>query len=208
MPQSSRLSSVLDKQLNRPSKELQQGLQPAPGDTTTTEEHDNAAAVAVQEGAGISPRFLMQAGGCFVSILLLSILLSGSPFIIFLVIVVVTLVFALMHRDCPSDDSFDSKRQLKRVLRGHHLADDDPGKPKGFVGQNWRRLQASIATELPSVMGQHHVTIQPIGTIAKVARVRVQQKEYTWMGVMGRWLYVGVQDMAEEACELTDQTIT
>jgi hypothetical protein len=31
---------------------------------------------------------------------------------------------------CPTDDSFEGKRELKRVLRGEKLPDDHPDKPK------------------------------------------------------------------------------
>jgi hypothetical protein len=31
---------------------------------------------------------------------------------------------------CPSDESFDGKRELKRVLRGENLPEDHPDKPK------------------------------------------------------------------------------
>lgn len=31
---------------------------------------------------------------------------------------------------CPSDDSFEGKRELKRVLRGEKLPEDHPDKPK------------------------------------------------------------------------------
>ena len=101
--------------------------------------------------------------------------------LLFLFVIAVALLFWVMHKDCPSDDSFDSKRQLKRVLRGHHLAEDDPHKPKGFWGQNFARLGASLATELPSAMGQHHVTIQPyLGT--SIASWHAQVVCRDWQG--------------------------
>ncbi|KAL7538235.1 hypothetical protein ACHAXR_008383 [Thalassiosira sp. AJA248-18] len=31
---------------------------------------------------------------------------------------------------CPTTESFDGKRELKRVLRGEKLSDDHPDKPK------------------------------------------------------------------------------
>jgi len=118
-------------------------------------------------------------------------------------------LFWYLHQTCPSDDSFDAKRELKRVLRGHHLADNDPNKPKGFFRKRMARLGATLQTEIHTAMGQQHATtISPIATIAKVARIRVQQsnREYTWIGIANRWIFYRCNDISEEHCELTDQT--
>lgn len=142
-------------------------------------------------------------------IVILVVFFPGLFRLLLLLVLAVGLLLGFLHRDCPSDESFDSKRQLKRVLRGHHLADDDPRKPKGFWKQNLARLGASLATELPNAIGQHQVTIHPIGTIAKVARIRVQtaNQEYTWIGLAGRWVYFQASDIAEESCELTERGV-
>jgi hypothetical protein len=40
------------------------------------------------------------------------------------------IVYLYLLQNCPKMESFDAKKELKRVLRGVHLAADDPNKPK------------------------------------------------------------------------------
>mmetsp|Transcript_14969 Transcript_14969/g.30514 ORF Transcript_14969/g.30514 Transcript_14969/m.30514 type:complete len:160 (-) Transcript_14969:114-593(-) len=140
-------------------------------------------------------------------LIVLGLVVPGFLHLVILATLAVGLVLGYLHHTCPSDDSFDAKRELKRVLRGHHLAENDPHKPKGFWKRKMARLGASLQAEIPSAMGQHYVTIHPIATIAKVARIRVQntQQEYTWIGLAGRWIFYQASDIAEEQCELTEQ---
>lgn len=71
------------------------------------------------------------------------------------------------------------------------------------------RLGASIATEVTSGLGQQHVSIHYIATVAKLARIRVKsaKKQFTWIGMAGRWIYLREEDIPEESCELTEQTV-
>ena len=40
------------------------------------------------------------------------------------------IVYLYLVQNCPKIESFNAKKELKRVLRGAHLAEDDPNKPK------------------------------------------------------------------------------
>jgi hypothetical protein len=40
------------------------------------------------------------------------------------------IVYLYLLQNCPKMESFNAKKELKRVLRGVHLAEDDPNKPK------------------------------------------------------------------------------
>jgi hypothetical protein len=40
------------------------------------------------------------------------------------------IVYLYLVQNCPKMESFNAKKELKRVLRGVHLADDNPNKPK------------------------------------------------------------------------------
>jgi hypothetical protein len=40
------------------------------------------------------------------------------------------IVYLYLVQSCPTIESFNAKKELKRVLRGVHLAEDDPNKPK------------------------------------------------------------------------------
>lgn len=43
------------------------------------------------------------------------------------------LFYLYLVQTCPPIASFDAKKELKRVLRGHHLPEDHPNKPKGTI---------------------------------------------------------------------------
>ncbi|EED96130.1 predicted protein, partial [Thalassiosira pseudonana CCMP1335] len=54
---------------------------------------------------------------------------------------------------CPRDDTFDGKRELKRVLRGENLPENHPNKPKGFLEKALAKVSASIEAEAAAFAG-------------------------------------------------------
>jgi hypothetical protein len=56
-------------------------------------------------------------------------------------------------KTCPSNESFDAKKELKRVMRGYYLPENDPNKPKGFIGETLARAQASATAEVAMAPG-------------------------------------------------------
>lgn len=92
---------------------------------------------------------------------------------------------------CPTAESFDAKKELKRTLRGHHLSEDHPDKPKGLLSETLARIQASVTTELATLPG-YEVTIVPMAGACIVACTRVPsvQMDYYWVGAANKWWFV------------------
>lgn len=65
-----------------------------------------------------------------------------------ILIIAIPLLFLFLIPTCPSNASFDTKKELKRVMRGYHLPDDDPNKPKGFLNETLARINATVTTEI------------------------------------------------------------
>ena len=93
---------------------------------------------------------------------------------------------------CPTNASFDAKRELKRVMRGHQLPEDHPDKPRGWLAENLARVAATVTTELATGLSGYEVEMWDVAGAAKVATVRVASinAECVWIGWFGRWTYV------------------
>ena len=93
---------------------------------------------------------------------------------------------------CPTNASFDAKKELKRVMRGHQLPEDHPDKPKGWLAENLARVAATVTTELATGLSGYEVEMWDVAGAAKVATVRVASinAECVWIGWFGRWTYV------------------
>eukprot|EP00816_Leptocylindrus_hargravesii_P001896 CAMPEP_0196812208 /NCGR_PEP_ID=MMETSP1362-20130617/22383_1 /TAXON_ID=163516 /ORGANISM="Leptocylindrus danicus, Strain CCMP1856" /LENGTH=363 /DNA_ID=CAMNT_0042187719 /DNA_START=35 /DNA_END=1126 /DNA_ORIENTATION=- len=97
----------------------------------------------------------------------------------------------VLYCTCPSNASFEAKKELKRVLRGHHLPEDHPEKPKTWLEKSVAKIAASVTTELATVAG-YEVSMWSLAGCMTVARVTVPsvQKELFWVGVCNGWFYV------------------
>ena len=106
-------------------------------------------------------------------------------------VLVFPLVYLYCVLHCPSPESFDAKKELKRVLRGHHLPENHPDKPQGFLSETLARVNASLTTELATGLG-YEVTMIPVAMAGHVACVRVPsvQQDFYWVGVANKWFYV------------------
>ena len=93
---------------------------------------------------------------------------------------------------CPTNASFDAKKELKRVMRGHQLPEDHPDKPRGWLAENLARVAATVTTELATGLSGYEVEMWDVAGAAKVATVRVASinAECVWIGWFGRWTYV------------------
>ena len=102
------------------------------------------------------------------------------------------------YQTVPSNESFDAKKELKRVLRGAHLPEDDPSKPKTWLEQTLARVQATVATEVATGLG-YEVTLTSLLGFATVAFLRVPMAKVDcyWLGVFGKWRYITMRDMPE-----------
>ena len=122
--------------------------------------------------------------------LVLSSALSG------LLLVILPLLLFYASQTVPSNDCFDAKKELKRVLRGEHLAIDHPEKPKTWLEQTLARVQASVATEVATGLLGYEVSMTNIMGLATVASVRVPMAKLDcyWLGVFGKWYYITTRE--------------
>mmetsp|Transcript_40182 Transcript_40182/g.70698 ORF Transcript_40182/g.70698 Transcript_40182/m.70698 type:complete len:194 (-) Transcript_40182:596-1177(-) len=109
-------------------------------------------------------------------------------------ILVLPLVYLYLASNCPSNDTFDAKKELKRVMRGAHLPEEH--QPKGFFEQGLNRLAASVTTELATSLG-YEISMTDCFGAAKMATVKVPvaNAEYYWIGVVGKWRYIGQREI-------------
>jgi hypothetical protein len=106
---------------------------------------------------------------------------------------------------CPTNESFDGKRELKRVLRGDKLPDDHPDKPQGFLGKALAKVSASIEAEAAALAGCK-VEIVDIYGIVKLASIQhpVTNITYFWLGAVNKWRYVMAKDFTNAQRPKTD----
>ncbi|KAL3761956.1 hypothetical protein ACHAWU_010133 [Discostella pseudostelligera] len=104
---------------------------------------------------------------------------------------------------CPTNESFDAKRELKRVLRGDKLPDDHPAKPKGFLEKAMAKVSASIEAEAFALAGIK-VEIMDLGGIVKIATIchPVTKTSYFWLGAVHKWRYVLARDLPAQHSKL------
>jgi hypothetical protein len=78
-------------------------------------------------------------------------IVSQAVFTLSLLLVPCLYFYAL--QTCPSEASFDAKKELRRILRGHHLPENHPDKPKNFFDKTIARVSAAVTTELATGLG-------------------------------------------------------
>ena len=102
-----------------------------------------------------------------------------------LTILLIPVLYLYASANCPSNDTFDAKKELKRVMRGAHLPKEQ--QPKGFFEQKLNRFAASVTTELATSLGYEIRMTDCLGA-AKMAAVKVPvaSAEYYWLGVFGK----------------------
>jgi hypothetical protein len=100
-------------------------------------------------------------------------------------------LYMVLVQTCPKPESFDAKKELKRILRGHHLPNHHPDKPKGLLSETVARITASVATELATLPGYEVTTIGLAGAAwIACARVPSVEMDYYWIGMHHTWYYL------------------
>lgn len=124
-------------------------------------------------------------------LLLLKIIVNALSSLVFLLL---PFLYFYAASTCPTTDSFDAKKELKRVMRGAHLPEEQ--QPKGFFEQGLNRLAASISTEIATSLG-FEVRMTEYFGVAKmsVVKVPVAGFEYYWIGAINRWQYIGQREL-------------
>ena len=123
-------------------------------------------------------------------------MLASSFLLLYFLCGPLTFLYAL--QTCPTVESFDAKKELKRVLRGHHLPENHPEKPKGYFEQMAYRFAASVATELATLPG-YEVTISPLFGAAIWINLYVPtaNTQHFWIGAFGKWFYIHSRERVE-----------
>mmetsp|Transcript_16881 Transcript_16881/g.31565 ORF Transcript_16881/g.31565 Transcript_16881/m.31565 type:complete len:168 (-) Transcript_16881:191-694(-) len=115
-----------------------------------------------------------------------------------LFIVALPLVYLYAIQNCPSNDSFDAKKELKRVMRGQNLPQSEPARPKGLLANMIEKTTAAVQTEMATSMG-YEVTLASYGGAFTVATVRVPmlEQDCIWIGAFQEWRYLGCREIPE-----------
>jgi len=132
---------------------------------------------------------ILQYGACAFGALLAARALFSA--LIGLYILALPLLYLYMVKTCPDEASFEAKKEIKRVLRGTHLPESHPDKPKGFLGETLARINASVTTELATGLG-YEVTMISVAGAAWISKVKVPavNLELYWVGAFDRWFYI------------------
>ena len=120
--------------------------------------------------------------------MILKVILN-SLFMLYIALIPILIFYAL--QTCPTSESFEAKKEIKRVMRGYHLPENHPNKPRGYFEQVAARVAATVTTELATIPG-YEITMTTFGGVAIMANVTIPtvKIEYYWIGVFGRWFYV------------------
>ncbi len=141
-------------------------------------------------------RQLLQYGLLLIAVMV-AVKLLAAALIGLSVFVIPTVIYA--YQTVPSNASFDAKKELKRVLRGVHLPEDHPEKPKSWLEQTMARVQASVTTELATGLGYDLTFFNLLGC-ATLAFVRVPSARVDcyWLGVFGKWRYMTMRPIQDK----------
>jgi len=96
---------------------------------------------------------------------------------------------------CPTNESFDAKRELKRVLRGDYKADTDPSKPKNFLKKALAKVNATLEAEAAAFAGCNVEIIDLLGLV-KLASINnsITKTSYYFLGAVDKWRYIMAKD--------------
>ena len=133
------------------------------------------------------------------SLLILKVFLSNS--LVYFLILPLVILYAI--QTCPSAETFDAKKELKRVLRGKYLPDDQ--QPKDWLSKTMVRVQATIGTELATGLGgyeSNYISIMGICVIAML-QVPLLNTEYLWIGIFGKWMYILQREKPKSSMDST-----
>lgn len=164
-------------------------------DPSSSTRSSSTRSAAANTNAATNPannELLIKYGLCLIgAILLLKVIFNA---INFLTIFILPILYLYASANCPSNDTFDAKKELKRVMRGAHLPEEN--QPKGFFEQGFNRLAASIATEMATSLG-YEISMTDYAGAAKLASVKVPIAGYTyhWIGILDKWRYIGQREI-------------
>ena len=139
-------------------------------------------------------KYLKYGAGIFIGYVVLTILSSiVSEFLLFFL--VVPGLYFYLSSTCPPNNTFDTKKEVKRVLRGYHLPDDHPSKPKkgNFIEKWTYKITASVATELGTAAGGYSMEMIPLlWGVATYTTVDIPalSMRCEWIGIHDKWYHI------------------
>lgn len=116
--------------------------------------------------------------------------------------VLLPLLFLFLVHTCPVAGTFDAKKELKRIMRGHYLPEEHPKKPKGMFQETIARLAATVTTEVATGIAGYSVqtmslppipaVLESVGPCCILQTVYVPSIQFTYyfLGVHNRWYLV------------------
>ena len=114
----------------------------------------------------------------------------------------------LLTFTCPSVDSFQAKKELKRVYRGQHLPDKHPDKPKSWLAKAAARVGASVGVEIFAA-GGFETTFSPVVIwasvppvcLARFANVKINAtgESFVWIGIVNKWYFLRVVEPPKDS---------
>eukprot|EP00934_Nitzschia_sp_Nitz4_P007772 Nitzschia sp. Nitz4//scaffold4_size323378//291957//292643//NITZ4_000713-RA/size323378-processed-gene-0.230-mRNA-1//-1//CDS//3329553558//7762//frame0 len=106
-------------------------------------------------------------------------------------IVLFPILYVYCLQTCPEEGSFDARREFKRVLRGHHLPEDHPDKPKGYFERMMAKANAAIKVESATLAGCAQTTNKYWNIFVIVnLKVPTEHIQLYWIGIAGNWYYI------------------
>ena len=104
-------------------------------------------------------------------------------------------LFISLRLTIPDLESFDVKKELKRVLRKEQLPASHPDKPRGWLEKVITKGMASVTGELLSGAGyeQKWTTFAGCWHIQEV-ELYATKSTCKWIGVFNKWYFLGQSD--------------
>jgi len=117
-------------------------------------------------------------------------------------VILIPLVYFYLVSCCPGESSFDGRKELKRVLRGKHLPENHPEKPKSSLEKLAAKITASVTTELATLPG-YTIEMMPFfkpnpAAILTCMTVPTINTKYYWVGANGQWYFVFAQGIKSD----------
>ena len=136
-------------------------------------------------------KYAMIAFGVWVAFKVVSSVLSET--VLFFLVLPGLYIYGI--QTCPPNSSFDAKKEVKRVLRGYHLPNDHPSKPRrGNFFEEWTaKITASVATEVGAAAGGYSIEMTPLlGGVAVYTTVTLPTLGLTceWIGCNETWYHI------------------
>lgn len=160
----------------------------APHDNTHSSVHESSKKTSISSEQN---KKILQYGGAILGSAVLLNIFSDVIQMFSLSLSFLLLPFIIIAAlTCPNMTTFNAKKELKRVLRGQHLPEDHPEKPKGWLAETTARFTASVATELASGLG-YEVEHRPLGcAIFTTVKLNSVDTECYWIGAFNKWYFI------------------